>query len=991
MANYPTNFLPEQVAEETRQSGGTIPDYYLQQIQATLPAGQLILGVNGDVLAMVSSPSGGRGPYLAIGTGFDPPPYDEMPLAYVGFAPPQTSQPGVTVDETPEEEEDEEEEIEYIDLIMPDESIPEEEEEEEIVYLDLIMPDGPEEVADIMSQTVIQPIDMELEQVEQARSQLESAIQGQQTYTLDMVEPVAPKMEGKIFNQVQTMLGDAVGGGYQVGIGIPSVEQIIAGEQVYSPYGIGPSMEQQRPSAGYDGQVTGTYQEPTSEQPYEYPTEPYYPDRGGGEPYEPYTPEEPYTPYTPSYPGAAPSCPAPVVNCPPPAPPAPITFAPVINVNVPKTGSPEVTYKSPDETEETTYEPECPVCPEPEPCPVYEPAPEEPEPEPTYEAAPEPMPEAAPEEQEIIPEEFTVASPRQFDNPPAGGNWGSSAACGFTTGSLNQFWAYNLFGYSNVGTSSARAPAWIESLNQTKIVGPTLARVADNLLVGIAGLLTSSVNQAAGEAVAATGGGILARVISGIITRWVGFDADYFTRGFQYDINYHNPQTIPSEADFVQLFLGNAIDEKTLECMVRANGSYYSWYKLLASVNRTKPSIDQVISLNRRGAIGDETAQEYLRQNGVTNNFEAGLFYKATEAVPTVSDIVRFMVRDADDRKVAERYGTDIGLDTKYGDQLKSWARSQGITDDVMKYYWRSHWDIPSNTALFEMYHRLRPKRAAGDTNPEVVTTDQDIKDALVVNDMLPFWAERMMAISFRPLTRTDAQRAYFIDAISEAELFDVYMDLGYKSDDARRLVNFTNQLKKKRAQGAGSAEKPATTLKYFRNYIISRQEAFSRLQAGGLSEAQSNEALNIAETQRKNESTLVCLKGIKAAFKKLALDDFTVRDKILGLGIPPENVEPIVAQWKCERSSKPKYLTAAQACKLRKEDLISEEEYKRRLGSLGYDEMEAELISQLCQNPAFAPKGRVKKAAAAAAPVDGMKQTEAARSVIAAAAQLAP
>ena len=55
-----------------------------------------------------------------------------------------------------------------------------------------------------------------------------------------------------------------------------------------------------------------------------------------------------------------------------------------------------------------------------------------------------------------------------------------------------------------------------------------------------------------------------------------------------------------------------------------------------------------------------------------------------------------------------------------------------------------------------------------------------------------------MLAISFRPLTRTDAQRAYFIDAITEAELFDVYMDLGYKSDDARRLVNFTNQLKKK-------------------------------------------------------------------------------------------------------------------------------------------------------------------------------------------------
>lgn len=978
----PVAYIPEAEAEYARNSGGSLSPAYIFSLKPSTPEGLGLQGINGDVYALVSSPAGGRGPEIQwgyIGTGEV---YGFTPLAYQGFGTPQVSQPGVTVAEELPDEGPIYDDV-YIDLTEPGDTFPAPEEEPvyEDVYIDLTFPVGPEEVTNEVTNAVTNQINNELEQVEQSRSQLESAIQGQQTYVMDQVEPSIGKPLVRIENQLQTMLGDAIGGGYQVGVGLPTIDQIISGEPVYSPYGIGPYMEQP----------------------------PYQPQTGGGYPTGGYNGDQPYYPQTPAtgggyptagYPGTpAPSCPAPVVQCPPPAPPPAISFNPVINVSVPKGDSPTVSTQVPEGEGEYTYSPECPVCPEAEPCPTYEPSPQEPEEEPAPEepATEEPAPEEpAPEEQapeeepELTIEEFIVSGPRQFENPPAGGNWGSSAACGYSTGKLDNFWAYNLFGYSNVGTSAARAPAWIEALNRTQLVGPTLARVADNILVGIAGLLTSSVNQAAGEAVAATGGGILARVISGIITRWVGFDADYFTRGYQYDINYHNPQTIPSEADFVQLFLGNAIDEKTLECMVRANGSYFSWYKLLASVNRTKPSIDQIISLNRRGAIGDETAQEYLRQNGVTNNFEAGLFYKATEAVPTVSDIVRFMVRDADDNQVAEKYGTDSNLNTKYGEQLKAWARSQGITDEVMKYYWRSHWDIPSNTALFEMYHRLRPKRAAGDTNPEVVTTEKDIEDALIVNDMLPFWAKRMLAISFRPLTRTDAQRAYFIDAISEAELFDVYMDLGYKSEDARRLVNFTNQLKKKRAQGAGSAEKPVTTLKYFRNYIISRQEAFSRLQAGGLSEAQSNEALNIAETQRKNESTLVCLKGIKAAFKKLALDDFTVRDKILGLGIPPENVEPIVAQWKCERSSKPKYLTAAQACKLRKEDLISEEEYKRRLGSLGYDEMEAELISQLCQNPAFAPKGRGKKAAAAAAPMDGMAQTAAARSIIAAAAQLA-
>ncbi|NBX50019.1 hypothetical protein EBT25_08770 [bacterium] len=573
--------------------------------------------------------------------------------------------------------------------------------------------------------------------------------------------------------------------------------------------------------------------------------------------------------------------------------------------------------------------------------------------------------------------------------PGVPGKWGSDSSCGSQSGNASQYWAYELFGYTNVGTSAAKAPKWIESLNQSPVVGPALARTADSILVGIAGLMTATVDQGTASSGAGTGLAIAARVVSGIVSRWIGFNADYFTQSFQYDIQYFNPQLIPSEADFVQLYLGNAIDDRTLECMVRANGSYPYWYKQLASVNRTKLSVDQVISLNRRGIIADDTAAELIRGSGVTNSFEKGLFYKATESLPTVSDIVRFMVRDADDPAVAQKYGTDAALSTKYGDQLKSWARAQGITDEVMQYYWRSHWDIPSNTALMEMFHRLRPRRASGAVDQDVVTTQKDVEDALVVNDMLPFWAKRMMAISFRPLTRTDAQRAFFIDAIDEKELFDVYMDLGYKSEDATRLVRFSTQLKKKRAQSAGSTEKPSTTLKYYKGYLLTRQEALSRLQAGGLSEAASNEALNVADVQRRNESQLQCLKGIRANFKRFIFDDIDARREMLSLGVPPENVDPLLSQWKCERTSKPKELTAAQVCKAYKAGLMNQEEYFRRLKAIGYYEDETGILLELCSQEPAKRGGGKKPTNGQKATMTPMEQTEAARAVTAAAAQL--
>jgi hypothetical protein len=144
---------------------------------------------------------------------------------------------------------------------------------------------------------------------------------------------------------------------------------------------------------------------------------------------------------------------------------------------------------------------------------------------------------------------------------------------------------------------------------------------------------------------------------------------------------------------------------------VRANGSYDTWYGLIANANRTKLTNDQLIQLRRRNIIDDQTTNKLMRGNGVIDEQEQLWMYKASEAMPSVSDIVRFMVRDADDNAVAAKYGTDDALTTKYGLQLQNWAKGQGITDEVMKYYWRSHWEIPSNTALFEMLHRLRPDR----------------------------------------------------------------------------------------------------------------------------------------------------------------------------------------------------------------------------------------------------------------------------------------
>jgi len=793
-----------------------------------------------------------------------------------------------------------------------------------------------------VQQTIIDSIAQPMEQAQQAIDQVTGTAQGQLEYQLQQVEAPLQKVLSKIDANIVNTMGEVYGEAYPVGLGIPTPEQIIAGEPVYSPYGIGADI--------------------------------------------PYAPTPPQT--TP--PGV--TCPAPVVQCPDPPD---ITFSPNIVVNIPQQDGSKVSVEvkaptptpTPTPTPIDTMEPTAPTEPSPtEPSPAPSPAPAptptEPEQEPEEYVEEPPVPDPASPDYDKQLEAYTKHIYKSEPNTYTPSlDWSTTAPClafRAQTAAYASNWAHKFFRVDK--GLSFYSP--FEILESIPVVGKpmneafyALTSAAADAIEAIPGIIFGT---NAGQAVPS----LITLTLSGLVDKYLGIPALYLARGFQYDLNYLFPQTIPSETDFVNLFLSGFIDERSLECMVRANGSHYSWYKMLAGANRTRASNEQIIQLNRRGILNDEQAFAELRGNGVLEPFDRQNLYTASEAMPTVSDIVRFMVRDADDEQVAIKYGTDAALDSKYGIQLQSWARGQGITDQVMKYYWRSHWEIPSNTALFEMFHRLRPGRNGGAIQNQVSVTAQDIKDALVVNDVLPFWADRLMEISYKPLTRTDAQRAYFIDAIDETELKDSYLDLGYNNDNADRLVRFTNQLKGKRKQSTGGTEKATSVLKYYKNFLLTDVEASARLRNGGLSEKAATEAMQIASKQRSNDSQLACIKGVHSKYKRFIYGDNEARQDLTAIGVPIENIDKLVANWNCERGNKPKELSAAQVCKAYKQELITEMEYLRRLQAIGYGRDEAGIIFELCTRP---PAPKTTKAGVPVVPktqAEKDAQTAAARAV---------
>ena len=801
---------------------------------------------------------------------------------------------------------------------------------------------------------------------QQAIGQLQGQVQGQIGYQLDAVVTLLSKLITKIESNIINTIGEVYQGAYPIGLGIPSTDQIISGEPVYSPYGIGSTIlypQYQPDTIGTLPTITPTGSMALSSfSPTSTPTEP--------SPSPTPTSYETSTTYNPppTTPPGVP-CPAPVVQCPDPPD---INFQPNIVINIPKADGTNVSVNVEPYTPTDSYTPTEPT----------------PSPTPTDSEAPTPAPTPYLGGNYTIPTTPTKPKPPPVYHPgkyaiPAiqeGADWSSAAACGEldARGSTwDDKWLNKLLGI----TTYANANDFIKGLFAIPFVGPDLALGVWSWTEYIVSVIGSVPSSFLGGKFGKSAGPFFGLAIAGLGEK-IGLPLTFLTKGLLYDLQYTNPQTIPGETEFTSLYLANGISADEFSCMVQANGSYPSWWQRIAQANRTRISNEQIIQLNRRNLIGPERAFSMLRGNGVLNQADADLMYTASEALPTVSDIVRFMVRDADDNEVAARYGTDAALDSKYGKQLQSWAKGQGITDQVMKYYWRSHWEIPSNTALFEMLHRLRPARTGQGLTGGITVSQQDIKDALVVNDVLPFWADRLMEISYKPLTRTDAQRAYFIDAIDENELKDSYLDLGYNNDNADRLVRFTNQLKGKRKQATGGTEKATSVLKYYKSFLLTDSEATARLKNGGLSDKAAIEAMSIASKQRSNDSQLACIKGVHSKYKRFIYGDNEARQDLTAIGVPIENIDKLVQNWNCERGNKPKELSAAQVCKAYKQELIDEMEYLRRLQAIGYGRDEAGIIFELCTRP---PAPKTTKAGAPIIPktqAEKDAQTAAARAV---------
>lgn len=385
--------------------------------------------------------------------------------------------------------------------------------------------------------------------------------------------------------------------------------------------------------------------------------------------------------------------------------------------------------------------------------------------------------------------------------------------------------------------------------------------------------------------------------------------------------------------------------------MAKAEAIYNLSEKLIAA--------DDVIRAYRRGLIPEEEFYERMYKLGFSRE-DADILFNVSLYYPGPNDWIRFAVREVFNSLVVEKYG----YDEEFPEDIVEPALKAGVTEEILRYYWRAHWELPSPTQGYEMLHRLHPDvlRILGDkyvsmglasSREEAISklgTDLDtLRELLKVADYPRYWRDRLIAISYNPLTRVDLRRIYAMGLISREELIARLREIGYSPQDAELMAEFYDEYKTDLDKLEFDVHVDG-----FLEGLVSEADFRAYFEAKGWSSDKITRLIELLRAQetiawhKKTESRILSLAQSLLAQGELSEDDFM--DILIAYGIPNLFLEPVssVISMKRIHSIKKKLIYVYK--KAVKEGLITLEEFRSYLEYMGIpeDQIKAEIADIL-------------------------------------------
>lgn len=385
---------------------------------------------------------------------------------------------------------------------------------------------------------------------------------------------------------------------------------------------------------------------------------------------------------------------------------------------------------------------------------------------------------------------------------------------------------------------------------------------------------------------------------------------------YQKMTNMSRPELIPALGDLVQMTYRDQVDKQSFYRFAAENGYADIWADAFYNASEQLLQAYDYVTLFRRGVINEEQRDRHLHHLQFSDLGIAHLL-KATEYFPSPPDLIRFAVREVYTPDLAEKFGLFQDIPEDF---LKE-AEKAGLPEEMATLYWGSHWELPSAMQGFQMLHRH--------------IIDQDtLKQLLRALDVMPYWRDQLVQLSYNPITRVDVRRMYRLGVITDdAALQERYEAIGYKPEDAALLVEFTKKYEGDEYAGISRAN----LVKAYTIGVIDKEQLRDLLGQLGYSDTVVDFWVNMAEYELalqliENDTTDLVQQYLRG---QKTIDQ--IRDELNRKDLPASYVNATVSAALSQESKKTRLPTKTDLMDWFEQQIIDEKTYHDYMSQIGY------------------------------------------------------
>jgi hypothetical protein len=328
------------------------------------------------------------------------------------------------------------------------------------------------------------------------------------------------------------------------------------------------------------------------------------------------------------------------------------------------------------------------------------------------------------------------------------------------------------------------------------------------------------------------------------------------------------------------------------------------------------PSYTEATEMLHRGFLTRSQYDDLLRAQDYAPTWR-GKLRDIAARIPPLSDMIRFAVREVYDP--AKRAA--LGLDAEFPAAFAGQAALHGMSEEHAREYWAAHWHLPSATQGFQMLHR------------EQIDLDE-LDGLLKALDYPTLWRNRMRNIAYHVPGRIDLRRMLQEGLITPAEARTGYQHLGYRPDDAAKMVAL--------AQASGATTSKGLTASDLANeyegLLISRAEYVAGLREIGYPADAAEGKADVTDNKRARAARNALIGTARTRYVGWRIDQPAVEQALRDADVPAAQASDLLARWVVERELNVHHLTEAQVIAAYKKTLLTRDAALERLLDLGLD-----------------------------------------------------